>query len=38
MCVTLGVYARKHHTDQAMKNAQIVPDVIPVAPTAMLHV
>ncbi|CAI6348591.1 unnamed protein product [Macrosiphum euphorbiae] len=38
ICITIGVSAHKCNVNQAMKNQQVVPDVIPVAPKEILQV
>ncbi|XP_027849596.1 protein D2-like [Aphis gossypii] len=38
VCITIGVSANKFNVEQAMKNHQVVPDVIPVAPKEILLV
>jgi len=38
VCITIGVSANKFNVEQAMKNHQVVPDVIPVAPKEILQV
>lgn len=38
VCITISVSASKFNVEQTMKNHQVVPDVIPVAPKEILQV